>query len=328
MEEEPQDDSEMTTVHGNENVEGSFVLSKEVDPKIKKLRERGRPVAILVVGPTGSGKSTLINAMFGEDVAKVGHGARAVTSGLTAYEGKYKGVKIKIYDTIGFGDTEGRTDSNILYEIDEHDKYDLILICSKLEDRANRHMFLELASVLHKEMWKRTVVVLTQANRFLTLDSLKGPEAAIEEKIKEYQSLVVEFHSEKKLVQEEVLQEIPYCIAGKKDEKELPTTDDWLKTLWGKCIDHCSIETRSLLKEYAKHRQAIEVGAVVASVTAGTVAGAGIGAVVGSVVPGPGTIIGVAVGAGVGAGVGGILVGGTTSFGVAIKRIKDKFIKK
>uniref|UniRef100_A0A1X7SMI2 G domain-containing protein n=1 Tax=Amphimedon queenslandica TaxID=400682 RepID=A0A1X7SMI2_AMPQE len=123
IEEETKDDSEITTVHGNENIEGNDVLSKELDPKIKKLRARGRPVTVLVVGPTGCGKSTLINAMFGRDVAEVGHGARAVTSEITAHEGKYNGVKIKVYDTIGFGDTEGRTDFNILYQINEHDNY-------------------------------------------------------------------------------------------------------------------------------------------------------------------------------------------------------------
>ena len=328
--EEPKNDSEITTVYGNENIEGNVLSSKEFGPKIKKLRERGRPVTILVVGPTGSGKSTLINAMFGKDVAQVGHGARAVTSNIHPYEGRYKGVKIKVYDTIGFGDTEGNTDFDILKQIDEHDKYDLILVCTKLEDRANRRMFSSLASVLHKEMWKRIVVVLTQANRFITLDSAmsEGPEAAIQEKIKEYKKYIVEFLSKPDHVKKEVLEKIPYCIAGRKDEKELPTTDDWLQTLWDKCIDRSSDETRHFLNAFAKHRRAIEVAAVVASVSIGTVAGASVGAVAGSVVPGIGTAIGAGVGASLGGGVGGVFGGGTTSVGVAMKRFMDKLRKK
>ena len=249
----PLDDTSQSEVNGSDVVvkESSENLSLEIEGKLRALwdRGRGRPVTILVIGPGGVGKSTLINAMFGEDVAKVGHGARGVTSRVEKYEGEYEGARIKIYDTPGFRDTEGRTSFNILYQIDEHDKYDLILICTKLEDRADRDMFSSLASVLHKEMWKRTVVVLTQANRFITLESVvcMGPERVIKEIIDEYKECIVNNLSGH--IKREVLQGIPYCIAGADYQKELPTTQDWVKTLWETCIDCCSVEPHVLVKQ-------------------------------------------------------------------------------
>jgi small GTP-binding protein len=57
---------------------------------------------ILVIGKTGVGKSTLINAVFGEDVAKTGIGAR-ITEGIQEYNIKSHLITplIKIYDTPG-----------------------------------------------------------------------------------------------------------------------------------------------------------------------------------------------------------------------------------
>ena len=53
---------------------------------------------VLVIGNSGVGKSTLINAVLGEDVAKTSWGEKGTTSQLDIYEGE----PINVIDTIGF----------------------------------------------------------------------------------------------------------------------------------------------------------------------------------------------------------------------------------
>lgn len=70
----------------NHNVEESF------------LAEQGT-ANLLIVGATGSGKSTLVNLVFGKELAQVGIG-KPVTKHTTAYEDDK--LPIKLFDTKGF----------------------------------------------------------------------------------------------------------------------------------------------------------------------------------------------------------------------------------
>lgn len=61
------------------------------------MMDRGN---VLVIGNSGVGKSTLINAVLGEDVAKVGYGITGTTDTLEIYESDK--VPFRVIDTIGF----------------------------------------------------------------------------------------------------------------------------------------------------------------------------------------------------------------------------------
>ncbi len=55
---------------------------------------------VLVIGNSGVGKSTLINAVLGKDAAKTGYGTKGITRELELYEGEH--LPFRVIDTIGF----------------------------------------------------------------------------------------------------------------------------------------------------------------------------------------------------------------------------------
>lgn len=58
---------------------------------------------VLVIGNSGVGKSTLINAVLGENVAKTGYGISGTTDALEIYESE--NIPFRVIDTIGFEPT-------------------------------------------------------------------------------------------------------------------------------------------------------------------------------------------------------------------------------
>ena len=149
------------------------LLRSYLNSLVDLTREATAMVSILVIGRAGAGKSELVNSIFEADT----DGISPVTQETQIFEGEREGVKIRVYDTVGFKDklTGGKNHRNVLLDAAKLcDHFDLILICVKLPgEEADHCMFSELASYLHKEMWKKTVVVLTFADIFIQLKSIQ-----------------------------------------------------------------------------------------------------------------------------------------------------------
>lgn len=65
---------------------------------------KSNEINILITGKTGTGKSSLVNAILGKDVAMVGTTLDPQTSVVDSYEGKIHDVTVRVWDSLGLQD--------------------------------------------------------------------------------------------------------------------------------------------------------------------------------------------------------------------------------
>ena len=302
------------------------------DPKFKTGQNE---VKILVLGKTGSGKSSIINAMLGMCDAKLSFGALPTNhKPIECHCHTFNDTKVKAYDTRGFFDPD--VDDSTLIEAFRKEcpnGFDLILICHRMIDRIDRSSsdsLKFLTRVLGNDLWNRAIFVLTFTNFFLMHDQIAdlrtsdAKAVAIIRKRNEIRDVFRDILIGESIAAN-ICNNIPFVVAGREKEKVLPTTVDWLADLWDKCIERCRDDAKPFLSIVARNRAKIEIGAIGGVVATGSAIGSGVGSAVGTVFfPGIGTVVGAGVGAGIGAGVGVISAGVT----VGGARLMDKFKSK
>ena len=115
------------------------VMNEQMDETTRQkllgnlLRMKDQQINLMVTGATGVGKSSTINALFGEEVAKVGTSVNPETMGID----KYELDNLVIWDTPGLGD--GREADN------RHSK---IIIDKLYEKDRNGNLLIDLVLVI------------------------------------------------------------------------------------------------------------------------------------------------------------------------------------
>ena len=107
-----------TGCSANDTMKLSEYRLQDIEDKVKRMQ--ARPLDVMLIGATGTGKSTTLNALFGSECAKVGHGFDPQTMDISEY---------KLNELLTFWDTPGLGDSA------ENDKQHVKRIVEKLREK-------------------------------------------------------------------------------------------------------------------------------------------------------------------------------------------------
>ena len=193
-----------------------------------KLKKDCPKFGILVIGETGTGKSTLINNLLGKVVAPVGHSMKSETQGVTLHEVAVDGVPVVVYDTPGLDDANGEDEDKHLRNMEsllERRKIHLVIYCFKMTETRMRRGLIHTFKEYNKigVPWEQTVITLTFADK---------EEDTTNYRFSQMQKQVKETLIEEVKVMPSSVEKLKICPTAKLPNEALPSGESWYVPFW------------------------------------------------------------------------------------------------
>ena len=206
-----------------------------------------RELNILITGKTGVGKSRLVNALVGQNVAKEGREKRPCTTDISPYSISVNGIKVVVWDSPGLQDGTGNDE---LYLANLKDKLkhgvDIMIYCIKMDDKRfhseDKMAVRLLTASFGTDLWKKSVIALTFANKIEDPDE-EDELAYFMGDLYFWQKGIDNYLDTELGIASRVRNSIPITPCGNYKKLRLPSCDHWLADLWSKCdsvMDHSS----------------------------------------------------------------------------------------
>ena len=296
---------------------------------LAKLKADCKVFGIIVIGETGSGKSTLVNNLVGKDVVEEGSTLRSETATIHKHEVLVEGVPVALYDTPGLGDTRGDRDAMYLRNIERIVKsgdIQLVIYCLKLTETRMRQGLIRTFQEYNRigVKWESSVIALTFADSVPMPGRVKKDAGLrtqyFDDKVKEWHDTLKSTLKNHVGLGKEIHKISVRPTTAQFDEL-LPNGKRWYSSIW---LDILERLTPAAMARYIEmHKRNFSAGPTTKIkiefdeedtmrfervVTKGVLAtglilgGAGIGAAIGTaILPGLGTVAGGLIGAGSGA---------------------------
>ena len=197
---------------------------------------------VLVVGETGTGKSTLINNLVGKDVVEVGHTYTSETATITELTVTVEGVPVALYDTPGLGDSRGDKDATYLQQVKsilDSGKVHLVIYCTKLSETRMRASLIRTFQEYHQigVKWEQTVIALTFADFVPIPKQMKKQEdfrmdRFFNNRVAELCLIITDVLETRVGVTPEVAKNVKCYPSTSDTDEPLVNGEDWYLPLW------------------------------------------------------------------------------------------------
>jgi GTPase SAR1 family protein len=192
--------------------------------------------SILIVGRTGTGKSSTINSLLGRDVAPVGE-VVPVTSKVESFDCTINDATVCLYDTPGLCDSADMSndDAYIAAIKEVLPSIDLVVFVTPLNEtrvsRDERIALRSLSAAIGKELWENMIVVFTFA-----CSPLPGQarfDSFFDNRANAFKEFVAQISSEK------IATGLPFLAVDNSSEMT-PDGCEWVPELFTIVVERCS----------------------------------------------------------------------------------------
>ena len=227
---------------------------QQIKQRLMREIDNCKVFGILVVGETGTGKSTLINNLLMKEVVEIRMGLDSDTSKISKFETTVEGVDVVLYDTPGLCNTRGPDyDEQYLKQMKavlDNNEIQLVLYCIKLSGTRMRTSLIRTFVEYHKigVDWENTVMVLTWADMLpVPNKERKKPEFQMSQyfndKVAELHQMISTTLVERVGVEQHIVKKIKVCPSTDDRDKCLLNGEQWFVPLWLNVLELLSPST-------------------------------------------------------------------------------------